>query len=154
MCTLTRSGWAYQPWTWLHRSVPCGAVIRHRAGSPWFWPAPLRGEELGSGEPGPAIAAFFISALLLTYKPSELSIFQLSYAKKTQFCYLGCFFPLFPKPSFPFCWSAIIFAMIVARSTSQFALHSIFLLLFPASALSLIPASPQLCPPPRSGAGK
>lgn len=44
----------------------------------------LLGQELGSGEPGPAIAAFGFSALLLTYKPSELSIFPvLSHYKDT-----------------------------------------------------------------------
>jgi len=35
----------------------------------------LQGEELGSREPGPATAAFSISELLLTYKPSELRVF-------------------------------------------------------------------------------
>ena len=36
--------------------------------------------------------------------------------------------------------------MLVVRSTSQFPFHSIFLLLFPASALSLIPAKPTALP--------
>lgn len=38
---INKERWAWPLWEWLHWSVPCGAVVGLRDGSPWFCPAEL-----------------------------------------------------------------------------------------------------------------
>lgn len=144
---------------WLHCSMPRGAVARHRGGSPWFCPACCPTAHCGVRSCAVGNQALLLLPSVFQHSFWHITLqrwvyYQYFHSKNTPFCYLRWFLLLFPKPSLQFCWSEIIFTMIVVCSTSQFLFHFIFLLLFAVPALSLIPGSPQLYAPPKNRAGK